>query len=127
MDNELWKPIPGYEGLYEVSDYGRVKSLRSNRIMTAAPNRKENGYYRVTLSKNGISTKQYVHRLVVKAFLEDPIDDTYEVNHKNKITSDNRLCNLEWVTHKDNIKHRFNWHPEYQILNLLTNEWEDFV
>lgn len=99
--------IPGYEGLYQVSDLGNVrsydmlvnncgksKSLRKGRIL-----KKTNikGYERVHLCKEGNIRQYYVHFLVLSAFIPNPDPERFpEINHKNENKSDNRLCNLEW-------------------------------
>lgn len=109
--SEEWRPVAGYEGIYEVSNYGNVFSLE--RIDSAGRRRggfklkqKTNkyGYKCVNLSKNGIVTSTTVHRLVAQAFIPNP-DNKPEVNHKNEDKQDNRVENLEWVTSKENQNH----------------------
>jgi len=117
---EVWKPVVGYEGLYEVSDAGRVRSLgrpykmrnshkpevvmdcrKPARILK--PGVKSNGYCQVMLYALDRSTWQpLVHRLVLEAFV-GPCPDGMECNHINKQPYDNRLCNLEWITHAENM------------------------
>lgn len=105
MDNqEIWKPIRGYEGYYEVSNLGNVRSLSENRkkssnkpacrVLKKALNR-FNGYYSVMLCVNGKTKRYYVHRLVAEAFLMNP-NNLGVVNHKNENKADNRADNLEW-------------------------------
>lgn len=103
--NEIWKDINGYDGLYQVSNLGRVKSLNYNHT------RKEKirklhvvawGYLQVTLCKNGECKNPLVHQLVAEAFLPNP-KNLPEVNHKDENKSNNCVDNLEWVTHKENI------------------------
>ena len=109
FEKEVWRDIPNYEG-YQVSNLGRVKSLE--RIDARGHKVKEKllkpnivrRYYRVVLYKNSIKKKYYVHRLVWIAF-NGQIPEGYEVNHINEITTDNRLSNLNLMTHKENI----NW------------------
>ena len=103
---EHWKPVVGHEGLYEVSDLGRVKSLRRNgRILK--PQRTQTGYLQVWLyngeiHSTGRTGKNYqLHRIVAEAFLENP-NGLPEVNHINEDKSDNRADNLEWCTHAYN-------------------------
>lgn len=108
---ELWKDIPGYEGIYQVSDKGRIKSLtrkvwnytKPGRILK--PQHKPNGYLQVNLRKDGGGDKHaYVHRIVAQVFLPNP-DGLPEVNHKDFDKSNNSVENLEWVSDKDNKRH----------------------
>jgi hypothetical protein len=96
------KPIPGYEGLYSVSDDGRVFSHIRNRELK--PKIDRYGYKAVTLTKNGKSFYTTVHRLVAMAFVPNPFSKGC-VNHINEIKTDNRVENLEWVTVKENDNH----------------------
>lgn len=105
MNNENWKDIEGYEGLYQVSDQGRVRSLNYNRTgkeRVLKLSKSGCGYLYVDLNK-----KHYrVHRLVALAFVpnDDPKHKT-QCNHINEIKTDNRACNLEWCTQKYNINY----------------------
>ena len=110
---EFWLPVKDYEGLYEVSNFGRVKSLaRINprnvfmpeRIMSSHILKK--GYRKLTLSKSGINKKFWVHRLVAIAFIPNP-ENKKEVNHIDCNPSNNHVSNLEWVTPSENMKHVF--------------------
>lgn len=99
--NEIWKPVLNYEGLYEVSNFGRVKSLISGKILKLTKQR--NGYLQVGLCKDRKQKKFLVHRLVYMAF-NGEIPAGLEVNHINdKDKTDNRLCNLNLMTHKENL------------------------
>jgi hypothetical protein len=111
---ENWKPVVGYEGIYEISDFGRVKRIagwsdgRKTKpvgILSLSPKRK---YARVILHNKAIGKqKQYlVHRLVLAAFV-GPIPFGHEVNHKNGQKHDNRLENLEYITHSGNALHAY--------------------
>lgn len=104
MDQEIWKDIDGYKGLYQISNLGRVKSLRQNRIMKPSSN--EKGYLRVGLTKNKEYKTVKVHRLVAIAFISNPHNKS-EINHINNIRNDNRADNLEWVTHEENMNLTF--------------------
>jgi len=104
MKTEKWKDIKGYEGHYQISSNGNVKSLKfnKNRILKSPENRK--GYLIVGLFKNGTGKIQRVQRLVAKHFIPNP-DNKLCVNHKNGIKTNNRVENLEWVTNQENITH----------------------
>ena len=104
MTKEVWRDIEGYEGLYQVSDQGRVKSLgrkwrKSERILN--PVVRHDGYVVVGLYSGGKPKTFKVHRLVCEAFHENP-DNKPQVNHINEIKTDNRACNLEWCTAEEN-------------------------
>lgn len=96
---EIWKDVSGYEGLYRVSNLGKVFSVGSNIILSSKPNNR--GYVRVHLNKNRSVKAFSVHRLVANAFLEKNTNKP-DVNHINEIKTDNRVCNLEWVTRRYN-------------------------
>lgn len=104
---EIWKDIPGFEGLYQVSNFGRIKSLNYRKtgkehILKFGKNPK--GYSRTTLFKNGETRYYLTHRLVAQAFIPNP-DNLPEINHKNEIKTDNRVENLEWCTNQYNINY----------------------
>lgn len=105
----FWKDIPGYEGLYQVNQFGQVKSLprkgTKGGIMTMHERKdgKHNKrYLRVALSKNNQTKWFSVHRLVAEAFLPNP-ENLPEVDHINNNEMDNRVSNLQWINRKDNI------------------------
>jgi len=110
---EIWKPVPGFEDRYEVSDAGRVRSVRhyvANRYgerqiegKLLALQKCRNGYLIVSLGRK--HKHMLVHRLVAMAFLPEPDFEDAEVNHKNLIKSDNRASNLEWTTKHENMQH----------------------
>ena len=111
MTEEIWRPIEGYEGLYEVSNLGRVRSLdrydsrnqfRKGRIMKQ--NNDGRDYMSIQLCLNGKLKKYFVHRLVAEAFLPNP-DNLPQVNHKDEDKSNNRVDNLEWCTAKYNLSY----------------------
>lgn len=99
---ENWRPVVGYEGLYNVSNDGRVQRQGKNKCLKLRLN--TGGYPYVTLSQQGKVTTITVHKLVASAFL-GPRPANLVVNHKNGIKTDNRLSNLEYVTQKENIGH----------------------
>ena len=101
---ETWKEISGYEGLYEVSDLGRVKSLKHGREKILKPIKHTNGYLHVNLHKDGKVKSTLVHRLVAKAFIQNP-NNLKTVNHKDEVKTNNVASNLEWMSIADNINY----------------------
>ena len=100
-ENEtIWKDIPGYEGLYKVSNTGKVFSCVTNRELSVI--QKKDGYTCITLCDKDHNKKQYrIHQLVAKAFIPNPNNYPF-INHKNEIKNDNRVENLEWCSIKYN-------------------------
>jgi hypothetical protein len=97
---EEWKDIKGYEGLYQVSNLGRVKSLKfkgKNRELILSQGKQSNGYLFVSLVKNKKIKTKRVHRLVAEAFITN-INNYPSVNHINENKEDNSVCNLEWCS-----------------------------
>lgn len=101
---EIWKDIKGYEGLYQVSNLGRVRSFKDkNNIRVLKPAGKP--YLMISISNNQHKTKRYlVHRLVAQAFVEN-IENKAQVNHIDGNKLNNKASNLEWTTPKENINH----------------------
>lgn len=103
-DDEEWRDIVGYEGLYQVSNKGRVRGFnyrnkRETHILKLLPNKK--GYYIVGLTKNCRRKTFVVHRLVANAFIPNP-DNLPQINHKDEVKTNNYIDNLEWCTNKYN-------------------------
>lgn len=111
---EIWKPVKGFEGYYEVSNLGRVRSIdryvntkgdskriRNGRVLKGIIH---NEYVLVTLSKDNLKSKKRVHRIVAEAFLPNP-DNLPQVNHKDEDKTNNNVTNLEWCDSKYNMNY----------------------
>ena len=98
LKNERWKDIFGYEGMYQVSDLGRVRSKKYGywRVMRFGKNHK--GYLHIGLCRNGKQKKFYVHRLVAQAFIPNDDESKTQINHINEDKTENKVSNLEWCT-----------------------------
>lgn len=131
MDNEIWKDIAGYEGLYQVSNFGRVKSLnyngsRKDKIMVPY---NVHGYRRIRISREKQAVSVGVHRLVAQAFILNP-ENKPQVNHIDGDKSNNNVSNLEWVNSSENTRHAYRvlghrasgGRPKKRIKNLDTGE-----
>lgn len=142
---EVWKDIQGYEGIYQVSNLGKVKSLDrfirkkgkrngvyhiKEKILKSSTD--DTGYLQVNLSKNGIYEKVHIHRLVAKAFIKNPYKKL-QVNHIDGNRINSMVNNLEWVTDSENKFHAWKNLPRkslkrkvYQISkdNQIIKEWE---
>ena len=101
MTDEIWRTIKGYESQYQVSDQGRVKSLKFGKERILKPLRNTFGYLFVFLCKNGEKKEYKVHRLVAKTFIPNP-DNLPQVNHKDEDKDNNSVQNLEWCDSKYN-------------------------
>ena len=115
--DEIWKDIEGYEGLYQVSNLGRVKFLErrvasgnsASRVIRehiVTPSLKR-GYHRIRLCKEGSKCFFFVHRLVADAFIPN-IENKPTINHKDGIRNNNVVSNLEWATFHEQIVHSYN-------------------
>ena len=105
MDKEEWKDIKGYEGLYQISSFGRMRSLRFNKIKILTFNSNRN-YYAFKFSINNIKEIKQIHRLVAEAFIPNPHNLPY-INHKDGNKHNNNVKNLEWCTASENVKHAY--------------------
>ena len=101
---EQWKAIAGYEEIYEVSDLGRVRSLKYGKERILKPLKTTRGYLQVCLRKDGHTKRLLVHRLVADAFIPNP-NNLDTVNHKDEVKTNNVASNLEWMSQKDNINY----------------------
>lgn len=110
---EVWKDIPGYEGYYQASNLGRIKSLErkieysnqqdrimKEKIMKLNPTTR--GYIRICLRKEGIAKNHFVHRLITSTFIGE---SNLQVNHIDGVKTNNNIDNLEYVTNQENIAH----------------------
>lgn len=108
LTGELWVDIKNYEGIYQVSNFSRVRNIQKEWRLKCAPVNKQLGYRYVGLTgKEKKASSFYLHRLVAEAFLPNP--NNYEVvNHKNGQKDDASLSNLEWCSTKQNVSHAIN-------------------
>ena len=112
---EIWKPIPGYEGFYEASTFGRIRSVERIAIGRWGRNHRKShvlsqndvhdGYKQVKFSIDGIKSQPSVHRLIAETFIDNP-HNLPQVNHKDGNPGNNRVENLEWCTASENSQHR---------------------
>jgi hypothetical protein len=111
-EKEVWLPIKGYEGYYEVSNIGNVKRISSFRGVNKAylngyylkPQDNGKGYLRIKLTVNNKSKRFMLHRIIAEAFIPI-IEGKNVINHINGIKKDNRIENLEWCTQSENVQH----------------------
>jgi hypothetical protein len=115
--DEIWKPIPGYDSRYEVSNHGRVRSFVTGTGSKGAVHYLKQdgctkyGHRRVTLSMGRVTKRFMVHRLVAEQFIGESPTDAHMVNHIDFNPSNNRADNLEWVTMQGNHDHSIARHP----------------
>ena len=105
LEREQWRDIDGYEGVYQVSDLGRVRSLKFGKTRMLKGTKNSDGYLFVDLLRGGKRTRKSisVHRLVAQTFVPNDDESKTVVNHKNEIRTDNRAVNLEWCTTQYNV------------------------
>ena len=104
LDGEIWSDIVGYEGHYQISTFGRVKSLKKGREKILMPFIDKDGYFSIALSKESTVRKFKIHRLVAQAFIPN-LDDKPHINHIDGNKMNNHVSNLEWCTNRENNYH----------------------
>ena len=103
LESEKWKDIEGYDGVYQVSDLGRVRSLKYGKERILKGNVLPSGYIQVGLHKNGRTKMKYIHRLVANAFIPNDDSSKNQVNHIDECKQNNRVNNLEYCTPQYNL------------------------
>lgn len=108
---EIWKDVTGYEGIYQVSNYSRVKKIGYIKTTKVEHIKKQTvgktGYYVISIWKKNKSRVVKVHRLIAEAFIENPLNKPF-INHIDCNKLNNDISNLEWCTHKENMMHAKN-------------------
>ena len=103
-NKEIWKDIKGFEGHYQVSNFGRVKSIKFRKERILKPANNGCGYLYVNLSKNGKYNIYLIHRLVALIFISNP-NNLPEINHRDEDKTNNKVENLEWCDRKYNMNY----------------------
>ena len=103
LKNEQWRDIFGYDGMYQVSDLGRVRSLKFGKVRMLRPQKNNNGYLIVGLCKDGKRKGITVHRLVANAFIPNSDENKTQINHRDECKQNNRVSNIEWCTAQYNM------------------------
>lgn len=117
---EIWKDIKNYEGIYQISNIGRVKNLKKNKILSTL---KTGRYNHLSLSKNGIVKNHSIHRLVAEAFISNPNNYKY-INHKDENTRNNNANNLEWCSQSYNINYGTRKEKVKNKLSISINQYD---
>lgn len=129
LEQEVWKDIKGYEGLYQISNFSNIIGLKSRWGVRTIPrkvsqHKTRKGYMRCGLTKNNVHKCHMVHVLVYEAF-NDRIPDGYEVNHKDFNRSNNNINNLEIMTHADNVRYSTSIPiVQYDLNGNIVREWD---
>lgn len=124
MKKEIWKDIKGYEGLYEVSNMGRVRSLNYNHtseVKELKGRKNRDGYLYVILWKDRKPQRKRVHRLVAEAFISNP-EGLPCINHRDEVKTNNRVDNLEWCTVAYNLEYSGNTKKMIAAANEATKK-----
>ena len=118
LSHEQWRDVEGYDGMYQVSDLGRVRSHKRGEWRVMRPGKSNKGYLRVGLFRDGKAKNYKIHRLVAQAFIQNDDESKTQINHIDECKQNNRLWNLEYCTPQYNntyndIHHRRR-HPKYK-------------
>lgn len=116
---EIWKPVKGYEGIYEISNLGNVRNLTTDTFKKSS--KRIDGYYVVTLYKEGKQNTFLLHRLVGIAFIANK-ENKPQINHIDNNKANNNVSNLEWVTNSENQKHSYKNGKKPTINNKLNEQ-----
>lgn len=117
---EIWKDIPGYEGLYQAGSEGNIRSIKNNRFYGRILHTYDDctrGYLKLTMYNDKGKNSEKVHRVIAYAFIPNP-ENKPHINHKNGNRTDNRASNLQWCTNAENAKHGF-------VVNGRINPWKN--
>lgn len=121
MENEIWKDVPDYEGLYQVSNLGRIRNSKG-RILNFCKDK--DGYLKGNIYKNGKNKNIRLHRLIAEAFILNP-NNYPSVNHKDENKSNNSVDNLEWCTNAYNTRYsKAKKVLQYDLNDNLIKKWD---
>lgn len=119
---ENWKDIEGYDGDYQVSSLGRIKSFKNGKEKILKLQKQKTGYLTINLCKNGKMKNSRINRLVAEAFIPNP-ENLPEVDHINSDKTDNRVENLQWISHvENNRKKEASWGIPRRVICVETGE-----
>ena len=122
LAQEQWRDVEGYDGMYQVSDLGRVRSFKFGKVRVLRPGKTKDGYLRVDLYRNGKYKHFFVHRLVAQAFIENDDETKIYINHRDECKSDNRIWNLEYCTAQYN--NTYNDIHHRRIVNRIRSNYK---
>lgn len=125
--NEEWKPITNFKNIYEVSNFGKIKNIKTNKILKT--NNSKGKYLNVSLYINGIQKNFYVHRLVALEFILNPTNMT-QVNHIDGNKQNNNVSNLEWCSNRENTSHSYSFKSKKlrgAFYIKKTNKWKSVI